>query len=90
VIDVGTINMVVRWSLDEPATGQTEYGTTPTPDASWKVHGPELNFLSNHAQNVGGSRDPMTPGTQYFYRISGETADGKTYQSEIRSVSTTN
>jgi hypothetical protein len=89
-LDVGSINMVVRWTIDEPATGQTEYGTTPTPDDTWKVHGPELTFRLDHAQNIGGARDPLTPGTQYYYRISGMTADGKTYQSEIRSVSTTN
>jgi hypothetical protein len=82
--------MVVRWTVDEPATGQTEYGTTPTPDTTWKVHGPELTFRLDHAQNIGGVRDPLLAGTQYYYRVSGITADGKTYQSEIRRVSTTN
>lgn len=60
----------ISWSLDEPATGQVDYGTT---SAYGSATTPELSFAySAHLQQVSG----LAPGTLYHYRVRSQDASG--------------
>jgi len=62
--------VVVSWTLNEPATGQVEYGLT---SAYGSATTPELSFnWSYHIQQVSG----LSPGTLYHYRVRSQDAAG--------------
>jgi hypothetical protein len=68
---VTTTGAVITWSLDRPATGQVEFGTTT---AYGRVTTPELSFTySAHRQQVSG----LSPGTLYHYRVKSADAAGR-------------
>ena len=67
---LSSTNATISWDLDEPATGQIEYGTTT---AYGSFSEPELSFVySNHVQTLAG----LTPGTTYHYRVLSADASG--------------
>lgn len=82
---VGPDSVTVEFTWSEPATGQTDYGTTPEPDATWQTHGPETSFLSLHRQQIGG----LLPATQYYFVVKGTNAAGETTTSGVGSFTTT-
>ncbi len=62
---------LVTWRLDEPATGQVDYGTTT---AYGQETAPEKSLqYTAHAQKVSG----LAPGTQYHYRVRSQDAGGR-------------
>jgi hypothetical protein len=71
----------VSFSMNPSATGQTDYGTS---ESLGTVHGPETNHLSFHRQRI----ENLTPGTTYFFKISGTTAQGAFAESDLMSFTT--
>lgn len=89
ISDIGAANVTstcahIIFSMDPPATGQTNWGLT---DAVENIHGPETRFLAFHRQQISGCN--LQPNTQYFYKVSGCTADGMCAESEVKSFTTT-
>ena len=63
VADLTTTTATISWSLDQPATGQVEYGKTA---AYGSLSTPELTFnYSAHVQALTG----LAPGTLYHFRV---------------------
>jgi hypothetical protein len=61
---------IVSWSVTEPATGQTEYGTT-TENGLFST--PENSYIyKTHIQRLSG----LSPGTLYYYRVHSTDANG--------------
>src|SRR5207237_608309 len=61
---------VVSWSLDEPATGQVEYGLTTAYGSTTTA---ELSFnYTDHVQQLSA----LSPGTLYHYRVRSQDAAG--------------
>ncbi|MFL5321193.1 MAG: glycosyl hydrolase family 18 protein [Myxococcaceae bacterium] len=61
---------MIHWTLNEPGTGQVEYGTTT---AYGQVNTPELSFnYSAHSQPLNG----LTAGTLYHYRVKSQNQAG--------------
>ena len=81
VEQVSNTKAKVYFSMNPPATGQTDYGTT---EALGTVHGPETQFLSQHIQTIGNLQE----GTTYFFQVSGNTEEGAYAVSNIMSFST--
>lgn len=75
VFDVRATNVRVTWTLDVPATGQVEYGTTADYGT---LTNPELSFdYSTHVQVL---RD-LLPDTQYHFRVISSDSAGATTMS---------
>jgi hypothetical protein len=73
----------VSWSVNMPATGQVEFGTTT---AYGRVTAPELSFTySAHAQQLGG----LAPGTLYHYRVKSQDSAGHLSISSDHTFTTT-
>ena len=61
---------VVTWTLNKPATGQVEYGTT---SAYGMATTPELTYThTTHVQQVSG----LAPGTTYHFRVKSKDSAG--------------
>ena len=81
VEQVSNTEVRVHFSMNPPATGQTDYGTT---EALGTVHGPETQFLSQHIQTIGNLQE----GATYFFKVSGTTAEGAFAESSIMFLTT--
>lgn len=57
-----TTSATIAWDVTPNATGQVEYGTTPSYGLTSTL---ETNFLASHSQAIAS----LTPGTTYHYRI---------------------
>jgi hypothetical protein len=64
----------ISWSINGPATGRVEYGTT-TGYGSFSTLEP--SFLTSHVQLITG----LTAGVLYHFRVFGTAADARTYLS---------
>jgi hypothetical protein len=73
LVSVTTTTATIEWDLDQPATGQVEYGTAdggPYPSTSTL----EDSFdYSHHVQTISGLSD----GTAYYFRVLAENAAGQ-------------
>jgi hypothetical protein len=68
---IGSTGAIVSWSLDEPATGQVEFGTTT---AYGRLTTEETSFrYSAHVQQVSG----LLAGTVYHFRVRSQDAAGR-------------
>ncbi len=68
---IGSSGAIVSWSLDEPATGQVEFGTTT---AYGRLTTAETSFrYSAHVQQVSG----LLAGTVYHFRVRSQDAAGR-------------
>jgi hypothetical protein len=79
---ITTSSATISWTLDEPATGQVQYGTT-TSYGLFSIK--ETSFAySAHSQQITS----LTPGTQYYYRVISTDASGNTATSPNYSFAT--
>jgi hypothetical protein len=80
--NITTTGALISWTLDRPATGQVEYGTTT---AYGHLTTAELSFTySAHAQQVSG----LVAGTLYHYRVRSKDAAGRMSISSDRTFTT--
>jgi hypothetical protein len=72
----------VSWSLDQPGTGQVEFGLSM---ALGSASTPETTFqYSAHVQTITN----LTPGTRYYFRVKSANVAGQTVVSTIASFDT--
>ena len=71
----------MSWSLNEPATGQVEYGRTT---AYGHQTAAELSYMWSHALPVGG----LAAGAVYHYRVKSHDAAGHWSVSSDRTFTT--
>ncbi len=82
VEQISDTQATVYFSMNPPATGQTDYGVT---NVLGTVHGPETSYLSQHIQTLRNLQD----GTTYFFKVSGTTQEGAFAESSVMSFTTT-
>ena len=69
--DLGETSAQITWTLDKPATGQVEYGTSK---AYGEKSTPERSFdYTTHIQSLSG----LEPGTKYHFRVRSSDQSGK-------------
>ena len=79
---ITTTTAQISWSLNEPATGQVQYGTT-TAYGSTSTAETSFNYTA-HVQTISG----LTPSTLYHFRVISTDAAGNTRTSTDQTFST--
>ena len=69
VTSITQTSVAVSWTINEPSTGQVEYGLTSAYGSSTAL---ESSLLTSHSQTITG----LTAGTTYHYRV--KSADAAT------------
>ena len=82
VSNIATNTAVVTWVLNELSTGQVEFGTT---EALGSTSTKETSLRwATHVQRLSN----LTPGTQYYYRVTSSDGQDNTVTSQIRTFTT--
>jgi len=74
-VDVTDVGFVIKWTTDEPATSQVEYGTTKSYGSHTEID-PKLR--TSHSVTLYG----VSPNTSYYVRVVAADSDGNTIKDE--------